>query len=76
MVYGLIIPPGIPVAVAEALEGDHHNPAIDEMQTRMSIWEYVNGPEFTLPQKMRGNYVKNGTRKTKWFALGERYGRQ
>ena len=38
--YGLIVPPGTPPEVAEALEGTHGNPQIDEMQTRMYLLEH------------------------------------
>lgn len=71
--YGLIVPPGVSPEVAEALEGDHHNPDIDEMQTRMYLREYIGGSEYALPQKVE--YVSTGER-TRWMALGEKHGRQ
>lgn len=78
--YGLIVPPGISVAVAEALEGDHHNPDIDEMQTRMYLLEHqYDGSEELRALFPKGEptveYVSTGER-TRWMALGEKHGRQ
>ena len=78
--YGLIVPPGVPAAVAEALEGEHHNPDVDEMQTRMYLLEhqYDVSEELlvlmpNLAQKVE--YVSTGER-AEWTRLGEQHGRQ
>lgn len=78
--YGLIVPPGVSPEVAEALEGTHGNPAIDELQTRMALREHLGSHSTTgIPtfgsKTMRDSYVVGG-RKTRWARLGEEHGRQ
>lgn len=82
--YGLIVPPGVSLEVAEALEGTHGNPAIDEMQTRLSLREYLGSDcttrdalsvVFLSEKRMRDCYVRGGA-KTRWTRMGEKHGRQ
>jgi len=78
--YGLIVPPGTPPDVAEALEGTHGNPAIDEMQSRMALADMRESPDMDYPELLPARrplpYAKNATRKTNWFKLGDKHGRQ
>jgi hypothetical protein len=80
--YGLIVPPGTPPDVAEALEGTHGNPQIDELQSRLSLREYLGSDcttrdalsvVFLSEKRMRDCYVRGSS---KWDAWGQRYGRQ
>lgn len=76
--YGLIVPPGVPPEVAEALEGTHGNPQIDELQTRIYLLEHEDEDDEellallpNLTEKME--YVSD---RSKWGYLGEKHGRQ
>lgn len=76
--YGLIVPPGVSPEVAEALEGTHGNPQIDELQTRMYLLEHEDEDDEellallpNLTEKME--YVPD---RSDWGYLGEKHGRQ
>jgi len=81
--YGLIVPAGVSREVAEALEGDHHNPAIEEMQARMDLREHLGsrctsnplGHTFLGDKRMQDCYVPSEI-ETRWARLGEQHGRQ
>jgi len=71
--YGLIVPPGVSPEVAEALEGTHGSPAIDEMQTRINLLEMVQEKQYPLNPRMQAEYVPD---RSDWGYLGEKHGRQ
>lgn len=80
--YGLIVPLVVSPEVAEALEGTHGNPAIDEMQSRLELREYLGfdcttrdalSVVFLGEKRMRDCYARGSS---KWDAWGQRYGRQ
>jgi len=71
--YGLIVPPGVPPEVAEALEGTHGNPQIDELQTRMNLLEWVQEKQYPLNPRMQAEYAPD---RSDWGYLGEKHGRQ
>ena len=84
MVYGLIVPVGVPAAVAEALEGTHGNPQVDELQSRLALREYLGASSttedplrvvFLGEKRMRDCYATSEIR-TRWARLGEQHGCQ